>query len=118
MAVILQLLRPPPHFLTFSSPKPMTTSSRLPIATRLSTLTLSYKANDDANFPQLSNELAVMPQDRVATLEWDRRFLSVLGVENKRPYELRLRAPENVFVEEESDLREVMDSFRVNKVSV
>lgn len=57
-----------------------------------------------------------MPQDRVVSLEWDRRYLSVLGVENNRLYELRLQTPENVFLEEENDLRQVMDSFRVNKV--
>lgn len=64
-----------------------------------------------------NNELAVMPQDRVAQLEWDRRYLSVLGVENNRLYELRLQTPENVFIEEENDLRQVMESFRVNKVA-
>ncbi|KAL7205433.1 hypothetical protein ACSBR2_018389 [Camellia fascicularis] len=64
-----------------------------------------------------NNELAVMPQDRVVRLEWDRRYLSVLGVENRQLYELRLQTPENVFAEEESDLRRVMDSFRVNKVA-
>ncbi|KAL5850910.1 hypothetical protein ACOSQ3_008969 [Xanthoceras sorbifolium] len=64
-----------------------------------------------------NNELAVMPQDRVVGLEWDRRYLSVLGVENNRLYELRLQTPESVFAEEESDLRQVIDSFRVNKVS-
>ncbi|GLT38540.1 hypothetical protein SLA2020_127840 [Shorea laevis] len=65
-----------------------------------------------------TNELAIMPQDRVTRLEWDRRYLSVLGVENNRLYELRLQTPESVFVEEENDLRQVMDSFRVNKVGV
>ncbi|XP_030529620.1 psbP domain-containing protein 1, chloroplastic isoform X4 [Rhodamnia argentea] len=64
-----------------------------------------------------NNELAVMPQDRVVRLEWDRRYLSVLGVENNRLYELRLQTPENVFLEEENDLRQVMDSFRVNTVA-
>ncbi|XP_028779446.1 psbP domain-containing protein 1, chloroplastic isoform X2 [Neltuma alba] len=64
-----------------------------------------------------NNELAVMPQDRVVRLEWDRRYLSVLGVENNQLYELRLQAPENVFLQEESDLRQVMGSFRVNKVA-
>ncbi|GAV64323.1 PsbP domain-containing protein [Cephalotus follicularis] len=64
-----------------------------------------------------NNELAVMPQDRVVRLEWDRRYLSVLGVENNQLYELRLQSPENVFLEEENDLRQVMDSFRVNKVA-
>lgn len=65
-----------------------------------------------------NNELAVMPQDRVVRLEWDRRYLSVLGVENNQLYELRLQVPENVFSQEENDLRQVMDSFRVNKIAV
>ncbi|KAJ6876476.1 hypothetical protein NC651_029464 [Populus alba x Populus x berolinensis] len=65
-----------------------------------------------------NNELAVMPQERVVRLEWNRRYLSVLGVEKNRLYELRLQTPENVFVEEENDLRQVLDSFRVNKVTV
>lgn len=60
-----------------------------------------------------NNELAVMPQDRIPRLEWDRRYLSVLGVGNNRLYELRLQTPENVFLEEEKELRQVMDSFRV-----
>ncbi|RID50051.1 hypothetical protein BRARA_H00807 [Brassica rapa] len=63
-----------------------------------------------------NNELAVMPQDRVARLEWDRRYLAVLGVENNRLYSLRLQTPEKVFQEEEKDLRRVMDSFRVEKI--
>ncbi|XP_074571705.1 psbP domain-containing protein 1, chloroplastic isoform X2 [Curcuma longa] len=64
------------------------------------------------------NELAVMPQDRQQQLEWDRHYLSVLGVENNRLYELRLQSPENVFAEEENDLRRVMDSFRVVKAVI
>lgn len=65
-----------------------------------------------------NNELAVMPQDRVVRLEWDRRYLSVLGVENSQLYELRLQTPENVFIEKENELRQIMDSFRVNKIAV
>ncbi|CAL9225502.1 unnamed protein product [Arabidopsis halleri] len=63
-----------------------------------------------------NNELAVMPQDRVARLEWNRRYLAVLGVENNRLYSIRLQTPEKVFLEEEKDLRRVMDSFRVEKI--
>jgi hypothetical protein len=63
-----------------------------------------------------NNELAVMPKDRVQSLEWDRRYLTVLGVENNRLYALRLQSPERVLLEEEGDLRRVMDSFRVNKI--
>lgn len=62
-----------------------------------------------------NNELAVMPQERITSLEWDRRYLSVLGVENKRLYELRLQIPESVFAREEANLRSVMNSFRVFK---
>ncbi|VFQ67590.1 unnamed protein product [Cuscuta campestris] len=65
-----------------------------------------------------NNELAIMPQDRVASLEWDRRYLSVFGVGNNRLYELRIQCPENVFSEVESGIHEVMNSFRVNTVAV
>ncbi|RAL53742.1 hypothetical protein DM860_015470 [Cuscuta australis] len=65
-----------------------------------------------------NNELAIMPQDRVASLEWDRRYLSVFGVGNNRLYELKIQYPENVFSEVESGIHEVMNSFRVNSVAV
>lgn len=63
-----------------------------------------------------NQQMAVMPQDRIVQLEWDRRYLSVLGVENSRLYELRLQAPEYVLAKEEGDLRKIMDSFRVFKI--
>ncbi|KAL8166333.1 hypothetical protein V2J09_007832 [Rumex salicifolius] len=65
-----------------------------------------------------NNELAVMPQDRVMRMEWDRRYLAVLGVENNRLYGLRLQVPESVLKEEEDDIRRIMDSFRVNTITV
>ncbi|KAI5063170.1 hypothetical protein GOP47_0021717 [Adiantum capillus-veneris] len=63
-----------------------------------------------------NQQLAVMPQDRVVQLEWDRRYLSVLGVENNRLYELRLQVPEYVLSKEEGELQKIMDSFIVFKV--
>ncbi|KAK6139419.1 hypothetical protein DH2020_026826 [Rehmannia glutinosa] len=102
-------------------------STRLGVRRESSILSTSSKlANDGRLYYEVevniksyanNNELAVMPQDRVARLEWDRRYLSVLGVENNRLYELRLQTPERSFTEEENELREVMDSFRVNKVA-
>ncbi|KAK9292859.1 hypothetical protein L1049_020840 [Liquidambar formosana] len=102
-------------------------STRLGVRRESSILTTSSRVADDGRiYYQVevniksyanNNELAVMPQERVVRLEWDRRYLSVLGVENNQLYELRLQTPENVFIEEESDLRQVMDSFRVNKVA-
>ncbi|KAK9161790.1 hypothetical protein Syun_008131 [Stephania yunnanensis] len=102
-------------------------STRLGVRRESSILSTSSRVADDGRlYYQVevniksyanNNELAVMPQDRIARQEWDRRYLSVLGVENNRLYELRLQTPENVFVEEENDLRRVMDSFRVLKVS-
>uniref|UniRef100_A0A0D3GPJ2 PsbP C-terminal domain-containing protein n=1 Tax=Oryza barthii TaxID=65489 RepID=A0A0D3GPJ2_9ORYZ len=100
-------------------------STRLGVRRTSNILSASSKVADDGklyyevevNIKSFAsnNELAVMPQDRVQRLEWDRHYLSVLGVENKRLYELRLQSPEQVFKEEEGDLRRVMDSFRVNK---
>ncbi|XP_058190023.1 psbP domain-containing protein 1, chloroplastic isoform X2 [Rhododendron vialii] len=102
-------------------------STRLGVRRESSILSTSSRVADDGKmYYQVevniksyanNNELAVMPKDRVARLEWDRRYLSVLGVENKQLYELRLQTPENVFEEEETDLRRVMDSFRVNKIA-
>ncbi|CAN0913587.1 PsbP domain-containing protein 1, chloroplastic [Linum grandiflorum] len=102
-------------------------STRLGVRRESNILTTSSRVADDGRlYYQVevniksfasNNELAVMPQDRVVRLEWDRRYLSVLGVENNRLYELRLQTPESVFVEEENDLRQVMNSFRVNKIS-
>uniref|UniRef100_A0A0F7GYX9 PsbP-domain protein 1 n=1 Tax=Pelargonium exstipulatum TaxID=59873 RepID=A0A0F7GYX9_9ROSI len=103
-------------------------STRIGVKRESSVLSTSSRVADDGRmYYQVevniksfanNNELAVMPNDRVARLEWNRRYLSVLGVENNQLYELRLQTPENVFVEEEYDLRQVMDSFRVSKVLV
>ncbi|XP_072996183.1 psbP domain-containing protein 1, chloroplastic [Typha latifolia] len=100
-------------------------STRLGVRRESNILTTSSRVADDGRvYYQVevniksyasNNELAVMPQDRIPRLEWNRRYLSVLGVENKRLYELRLQSPENVFLEEEKDLRDVMESFRVLK---
>uniref|UniRef100_A0A0F7GZA2 PsbP-domain protein 1 n=1 Tax=Francoa sonchifolia TaxID=23250 RepID=A0A0F7GZA2_9ROSI len=100
-------------------------STRLGVRRESSILSTSSKVADDGRtYYQVevniksyanNNELAVMPKDRVVRKEWDRRYLSVLGVENNRLYELRIQTPENVFLEEENDIRQVMDSFRVNK---
>uniref|UniRef100_A0A0F7CYP5 PsbP-domain protein 1 n=1 Tax=Cypripedium formosanum TaxID=53042 RepID=A0A0F7CYP5_9ASPA len=98
-------------------------STRLGVRRESSILSTSSRIADDGKlYYQVevniksyanNNELAVMPQDRIARLEWDRRYLSVLGVGNNRLYELRLQTPEGVFLDEEKDLRQVMDSFRV-----
>ncbi|KAI5424582.1 psbP domain-containing protein 1, chloroplastic [Lathyrus oleraceus] len=101
-------------------------STRIGVKRESSILNTSSRVADDgklyyqveANIKSYAsnNELAVMPQDRVVRMEWDRRYLSVLGVENNQLYELRLQVPENVFVEEENQLRRVMESFRANKI--
>ncbi|KAF3776888.1 PsbP domain-containing protein 1 [Nymphaea thermarum] len=100
-------------------------STRLGVRRESSIISTSSKVADDGKLYYIvevniksyanNNELAIMPQDRVTRLEWDRRYLSVLGVENNRLYELRLQSPENVFASEENVLRDVMDSFRVFK---
>ncbi|AEE83614.1 Mog1/PsbP alpha/beta/alpha sandwich [Arabidopsis suecica] len=101
-------------------------STRLGVKRQANILSTSSRVADDGKlYYQVevniksyanNNELAVMPQDRVARLEWNRRYLAVLGVENDRLYSIRLQTPEKVFLEEEKDLRRVMDSFRVEKI--
>ncbi|KAK1699514.1 hypothetical protein QYE76_016211 [Lolium multiflorum] len=101
-------------------------STRLGVRRESNVLSASSKVSDDGKLYYevevniksyaSNNELAVMPADRVQRLEWDRRYLTVLGVENNRLYALRLQSPERLLLEEEGDLRRVMDSFRVNKI--
>ncbi|CAH8320359.1 unnamed protein product [Eruca vesicaria subsp. sativa] len=98
-------------------------STRLGVKRESSILTTSSRVADDGKLyyqvevnPKPINlsgehkvirkqQIAVMPQDRVARLEWDRRYLAVLGAENNRLYSLRLQTPEKFFQDEEKDLR-------------
>lgn len=101
-------------------------STRIGVRRESNIVSASSKVADDGkeyyevqvNVKSYANnqQLAVMPQDRKVELEWDRRYLSVLGVENNRLYELRLQVPEYVLSKEEKELRKIMDSFRVFKV--
>ncbi|KAM3272726.1 hypothetical protein ACQJBY_042678 [Aegilops geniculata] len=101
-------------------------STRLGVRRESNVLSASSKVADDGKLYYevevniksyaSNNELAVMPKDRLQSLEWDRRYLTVLGVENNQLYALRLQTPERLLSEEEGDLRRVMDSFRVNKI--
>ncbi len=45
------------------------------------------------------NQLAAYPGDRQASqeLEWERRYLTVLGAANKRLYQFRLQTADNTF---------------------
>ena len=60
-----------------------------------------------------TNQLAILPEERIRRLEWNRRYYSVLGVENRRLYELRLQLPEKLVDAEQEELRVVLDSFQL-----
>ncbi|XP_002988595.2 psbP domain-containing protein 1, chloroplastic [Selaginella moellendorffii] len=77
---------------------------------------LLYEVEVNAKSFATNNQMAILPQDRVMKIEWDRRYISVLGVENKRLYQLRLQAPERTFALEGDDLRRIMDSFKISKI--
>lgn len=64
-----------------------------------------------------NNELAIMPDERIPQLEWDRRYLLVLGVENSRLYQLRLQLPERFVAEDLEIFRKIMESFRTVDVA-
>lgn len=62
-----------------------------------------------------NKQLAIRPEQRVAKLEWDRQYLSVLGVDNMRLYAMRVQLPARILEQERKTLRTVMDSFSIGK---
>lgn len=64
------------------------------------------------------NQLAVTQAEVQAgvELEWDRRFLTVLGVAGKRLYELRLQTAEATYAKDSSSLERIVESFRCYEV--
>lgn len=65
------------------------------------------------------NQLAVSGTDMAAAveLEWDRRFVTVLGVANRRLYELRLQASAKEFEANRDALLYVATSFQCRTVA-
>ncbi|GAQ92251.1 psbP family protein [Klebsormidium nitens] len=59
-----------------------------------------------------SNQLAVTPKETVPFVEWERRYITVQAVENKRLYELRVQIPADKYAQERALLKTVLDSFR------
>lgn len=57
------------------------------------------------------NQLAIMPEERVQRLEWDRHYFVTLGVENGRLYELRIQTSERGVAEEVPVLEGIIESF-------
>ena len=66
------------------------------------------------------NQLAVTQTeiDEGITLEWDRRYLTILGVANKRLYSLRLQTSSKVFEKDPERLLSVARSFTCKEVVV
>jgi hypothetical protein len=59
-----------------------------------------------------TNQLAIRPEERVPFVEWERRYITLQAVENKRLYELRLQVPADRYAQERPLLQLVLDSFR------
>jgi hypothetical protein len=49
-------------------------------------------------------------------LEWDRRFLTTLGVANQRAYELRMQTGSNTYEQDKPVLDLIRTSFRTFEV--
>ena len=49
-------------------------------------------------------------------VEWERRYLSVLGVANRRLYEMRLQTSEAAWTADPARLTAIADSFRCRDV--
>ncbi|KAK9842948.1 hypothetical protein WJX74_004754 [Apatococcus lobatus] len=63
-------------------------------------------------------QLAVSPQarDMGMEMEWDRRFISVLGVANKRLYQLRLQTADQSYQRNKAVLDQIAQSFQCMEV--
>jgi hypothetical protein len=59
-----------------------------------------------------SNELATYPEQRNIYMEWDRDYITTLGVANKRLYALRLVTPHKDLETEKETLKVIYESFR------
>ena len=64
------------------------------------------------------DQLAVTQQevDAAVELEWDRRYLTVLGVANRRLYQLRLQAANAAFEKDAARLERIAQSFQCRTV--
>lgn len=64
------------------------------------------------------NQLAVTQAevDAGVELEWDRRFVTVLGVASKRLYELRIQTAESTYAKDSASLMRIIDSFQCYEV--
>ena len=64
------------------------------------------------------NQLAVSQAeiDAGMEVEWERRYLSVLGVANRRLYELRIQTSEATWTADPDRLAAIADSFRCREV--
>lgn len=51
-------------------------------------------------------------------LEWERHYLTTLGVANKRLYEFRIQTSEAAYKSAQPTLRAIAESFRVKEVDV
>lgn len=64
------------------------------------------------------NQLAVSQEeiDAGVELEWDRRYLTVIGVANKRLYEFRLQTATATYEKDQARLQSITQSFRCREV--
>jgi len=65
-----------------------------------------------------TNEMAVSPSLRVPTIEWDRRYIEVATVANKRLYEMRIQCPERAYAAQAPRIQQIADSFGVRDVEI
>ncbi|KAK9834317.1 hypothetical protein WJX81_006439 [Elliptochloris bilobata] len=63
------------------------------------------------------NQLAADPRDRAEQLlEWDRRYVTVLGVANQRLYSFRLQTANDTYDRAQESLLQIAHSFRCKDV--
>ncbi|KAK9819630.1 hypothetical protein WJX72_000479 [[Myrmecia] bisecta] len=81
---------------------------------------LYYDIQTSAKSYASRNQLSVTQREvnEGVELEWDRRYITVLGVANKRLYEFRLQTSRQSFEQSQDVLLRVAQSFRCKEVDV
>jgi len=74
---------------------------------------LFYDISVNINSYADTNQFGIAPEERISTLEFDRRLFTTLGVNNGQLYEMRLQTPESKVSQQSAVITPIMESLRL-----
>eukprot|EP00959_Pyramimonas_sp_CCMP1952_P199241 4167558-Pyramimonas_sp.AAC.3 len=75
--------------------------------------TVFYDIEVNINSYADTNQFGITPEERLSTLEFDRRLFTTLAVNNGQLYELRLQTPESKVAAQDATIKSIMESLRL-----